>query len=282
MWFPKDHYMSIEAPYPDLDEFLVAIGEAGERLSEIEASEGAAGNISVYLGWPVEVRRKFPLVEDIELPEAAPALAGGTMLVTGSGRRLREIIHDPAANLGCVVVGADGRTGKLYTSPRRLFAKLTSEFNSHLAVHQDQVSRTRTNFHAVVHAQPIHITYLSHIPRYRDQAYMNTHLLRWEPETIVNLPEGVGVLPFMLPGSRELMAGNVTALREYRVVVWSKHGVMARSDTSVKRGADRIEYVETGARYEYMNLSNGEIGEGLTPEEIRRFCDSLGIKQSIF
>ncbi len=274
--------MSIEAPYPDLDEFLLAIGEAGQRISEIEASEGAAGNISVYLGWPVEVRRKFPLVENITLPEPAPALAGGTILVTGSGRRLREIISDPAANLGCVVVGPDGRTGQLYTSPRRLFARLTSEFNSHLAVHEDQVSRTGTNFHAVVHAQPIHITYLSHVPRYRDQAYMNTHLLRWEPETIVNLPEGVGVLQFMLPGSPELMAGNVTALREYRVVVWSKHGVMARSDTSVKRAADRIEYVETGARYEYMNLSNGEIGEGLTAEEIHRFCESLGIQQSIF
>jgi hypothetical protein len=42
--------MAIEAPFPELDEFLFAIGEAGRRLSEIEAIEGAVGNIFVYLG----------------------------------------------------------------------------------------------------------------------------------------------------------------------------------------------------------------------------------------
>jgi rhamnulose-1-phosphate aldolase len=66
----------LEAPFPELDEFLTAIGEAGYRLSEIEASEGAAGNISIYIGWPIDVRRRFPLVETIQLPEAAPELAG--------------------------------------------------------------------------------------------------------------------------------------------------------------------------------------------------------------
>jgi rhamnulose-1-phosphate aldolase len=274
--------MSIHPPLPDLDEFLTAIGEAGQRLSEIEASEGAAGNISIFIGWPVEPRRKFPLVQEITLPNDAPALAGGTLLITGSGRRLREIIRDPVANLGCVTVNADGHTGRLCTSPRRLFERLTSEFNSHLAVHQDQVAGTGTNFHAVVHAQPIHLTYLSHIPRYRDQQYLSRHLLRWQPETVVNLPEGIGCVPFLLPGSPELMQANVESLRLYRVVVWSKHGVMARSDTSVKRAADRIEYAETGARYEYMNLVSGEIGEGLTPEELVRFCSSLGLEQSVF
>jgi hypothetical protein len=44
--------MALGAPFPELDEFLFAIGEAGRRLAEIEAIEGAAGNISVYRGWP--------------------------------------------------------------------------------------------------------------------------------------------------------------------------------------------------------------------------------------
>ena len=53
--------MSLPEPYPDLNELLATIGEAGVRLSGIEASEGAAGNISIYIGWPIEVRRLFPL-----------------------------------------------------------------------------------------------------------------------------------------------------------------------------------------------------------------------------
>ena len=272
----------LEAPFPALDEFLTAIGEAGYRLSEIEASEGAAGNISIYIGWPIDVRRRFPLVETIQLPEAAPELAGGTFLVTGSGRRLREVIEDPVANLGCVTVDADGRTGQLYTSPRRLFERLTSEFNSHLAVHHDQVIRVGTNFHAVVHAQPPHLTYLSHIPRYQDENYLNRHLLRWQPELIVQLPEGIGLVPFKIPGSSDLMTATLESLRKHRIVVWGKHGVMARSDVSVKRAADRIEYAETGAHYEYMNLVNHEQGVGLSAEEIRAVAKSWNLEQSIF
>lgn len=272
----------LEAPFPELDEFLTAIGEAGYRLSEIEASEGAAGNISIYIGWPIDVRRRFPLVETIPLPEAAPELAGGTFLVTGSGRRLREVIEDPVANLGCVTVEADGRTGRLYTSPRRLFERLTSEFNSHLAVHHDQVVRVGTNFHAVVHAQPPHLTYLSHIPRYQNENYLNRHLLRWQPELIVQLPEGIGLVPFKIPGSSDLMAATVESLSKHRIVVWGKHGVMARSDVSVKRAADRIEYAETGAHYEYMNLVNHEQGEGLSADEIRAVAQSWNLEQSIF
>lgn len=272
----------IDAPYPELDELAAMIGEAGRRLSEIEASEGAAGNISVYIGWEIDPRRRFPIVETIDLPEAVPELAGKALLVTGSGRRLREIKEDPSANLGFVVVAPDGRTGMLHTSPRRLFQHLTSEFNSHLAVHRDQVRLTHTNFDALIHAQPLHLTYLSHIPRYQDEAYLNQHILRWQPETIVNLPEGVGVIPFLLPGSPDLMAANVRSLRKHRVVAWGQHGAMARSDQSVKRAADRIEYAETGARYEYMNLINHEMGQGLSPENIRAICHAFNIQQDIF
>ncbi len=273
--------MSLEKPYPELDEMLVTIGEAGQRISGIEASEGAAGNISVCIGWPVEVRRHFPLVEAITLPLPAPALAGQVVIVTGSGRRLRDIKTDPAANLGAVVIDAGGQTARLYTSPRRLFARLTSEFNSHLAVHEDQVARTGTNYHALIHAQPPHMVYLSHVPAYRDQAYFNRRLIRWEPETIVQLPEGVGVMPFLLPGSPAMMEANVALLRDHLVVLWSKHGLMARSDMSVTRAADRIEYAETAARYEYMDLVNGGQAEGLTEDELRAVVSAFDVPTTL-
>src|SRR5215216_1823581 len=127
--------MGLSAPFPDLDELLTTIGEAGQRLSDINASEGAAGNISAFIGWPIEVRRRFPLEEEMTLPLPAPSLAGTTVLVTGSGRRLRDIRTDPVANLAAITVERDGRSARLHTSPRRLFERVTSEFNSHLAVH---------------------------------------------------------------------------------------------------------------------------------------------------
>lgn len=274
--------MSIDAPFPELDEMLAMIGEAGQRLSQIDSCEGAAGNISAFFSWPVDPRHQFPNPEAIGLPVAVPALAGGALLVTGSGRRLREILRDPTANLGFIAVDAGGRSGRLYTSPRRMFDRLTSELDSHLAVHQDQVAATGTNSHAVVHAQPVHLTYLSHIPRYRSAEYLSRHLLRWQPETVVNLPEGIGCVPFHVPGSADLSSATSAALRSHRIAVWAKHGIVARSDRSVKRAVDRIEYAETAARYEYLNLTNGGSGQGLSDGEILEICRAFGIKNSIF
>jgi rhamnulose-1-phosphate aldolase len=272
----------VHAPFPDLADLLEMMGEAGQRLSEIEASEGAAGNISVCVRWPIEVRNRFPLVETLALPLPVPELAGATFLVTGSGRRLRELIDEPSASIGAIVVEEGGLTGRLHVAPGRRFERVTSEFNSHLAVHQDQILASGTNFHAVIHAQPPYLTYLSHTPRYQDTGFLNRHLLRWQPETIVNLPEGIGFIPFKVPGSSDLMAANVDALRQHRIVVWAKHGVMARSDVSVKRAADRIEYAETGAKYEYLNLTAGEPGAGLSPDEIRAICAAFDVRQTIF
>ena len=272
----------LEAPYPELDDLLRAIGEAGRRVADIEASEGAAGNISVCVRWPVEPRSRFPVIEELELPQAVPELAGACLLVTGSGRRLREIIDDPKANIACILVDEGGRTGRLCTSHHRRFERVTSEFNSHLAVHHDQIRATGTNFHAVIHAQPIHLTYLSHVPRYQNATHLNAHLLRWQPETIVNLPEGIGYVPFLVPSSTELMAATIESLRRHRIVIWGKHGVMARSDVSIKRAADRVEYAETAAKYEYLNLSAGEGGEGLSADELRLICKTFGVQQAFY
>src|SRR5512144_3032081 len=118
----------LQEPYPELDDLLTMMGEAGRHLAEIEASEGAAGNISVCLRWQMEPRSRFPVVDQIELPQAVAELAGATFLVSGSGRRLREIIDEPTASIACIVVNEGGKTGKLCTSYSRRFERVTSEF----------------------------------------------------------------------------------------------------------------------------------------------------------
>jgi rhamnulose-1-phosphate aldolase len=271
----------VREPFPELSEILASIGLAGARVAAIDAGEGAAGNISVCIGWPIEPRRLFPITERITLPLVAPHLAGRLIVVTGSGRRLRDVASDPAANLGAVLVDQGGETGTLHTSPRRVFEHLTSEWNSHLGVHDDAVELTGSNLHAIVHAQPPHLVYLSHLTAYRDEAFLNSRLLRWEPETIINLPQGIGVLPFMLPGSARLMAANVERLRDHRIVIWGKHGVMARSNISATRAVDRIEYAETAARYEYMDLVSGGRGEGLTPAEMREIVTAFNVRTTL-
>ena len=265
----------------ELNSLLNQLGQVGKRLSDIGAAEGAAGNLSVCFREPMDVTVLFPKMQIIELPVPAPDLVGATLIVTGSGRRLRDIIDSPTANLACIVVESDGRTGKMFTSQDCPFKRVTSEFNSHLAVHHDQMRSRDIKFSAVLHAQPTYLTYLSHLSDYQNEQYFNRHLLRWQPETILNFPEGIGVLPFILPGSAELTIETMLALREHRIVVWSQHGVIAKCDDSIFHALDMIEYAETAAHYEYLNLIGGDLSEGLSPEHLRAITNSWNIRQRI-
>lgn len=269
--------------YPEtFDEVLESISAAGRRLNDIGAVEAGAGNISAAFDWDVDLSDYFPQQTEIQLPYYSPALAGYTVLVTGSGCRLRDLARNPRNNLGAVVVHEGGKTGTLHYRKKGNFDRPTSEFNSHLAVHQDQIADRGISFHAVIHAQPPKLVLLSHVPAYASTENLNHAILRWEPETIVQLGEGIGFLPFMIPGSNELMKANVEGLREYQIVMWAKHGVMARSDTSPLRACDRIEYAETGAMYEFMNLQVGGIGQGLSNEELTRVVKAFNVDTKLF
>ena len=266
----------------ELNQLLIEIGRVGERLSDLGAAEGAAGNLSVCFRENLDLSESFPVMQAIELPVPAPDLAGATLIVSGAGRRLRDILDSPSANLAGILVEPGGQTGKMFTAPDCQFKRVTSEFNSHLAVHHDQMRSRDIRLHAIVHAQPLYLTYLSHLPQYQEEGYLNRHLLRWQPETIYIFPEGIGVVPFMLPGSAQLTSESVPALREHRMLIWSQHGVMARADGSILLAFDLIEYAETAARYEFLNLSAGERGKGLSPEQMRAISQHWNISQKIF
>jgi rhamnulose-1-phosphate aldolase len=266
----------------ELNSLLTQLGQVGKRLSDIGAAEGAAGNLSICFRECLEITPHFPLEQRIDLPVPVSDLAGATLIVTGSGRRLRDLFEAPTANLACIVVEAGGRTGQMFTSPDCQFKRVTSEFNSHLAVHHDQMRSRDIELHTVLHGQPLYLTYLSHLSDYQDQQYFNRHLLRWQPETILNFPTGIGVLPFILVGSAQLTVETMLAMREHKLVVWSQHGVMARSDDSLFHVLDLIEYAETAAHYEYLNLIGGNLSEGLSPEHLREVSSAWHIKQNLY
>jgi rhamnulose-1-phosphate aldolase len=266
----------------DLDSLLHQLGQVGKRLSDIGAAEGSAGNLSLCFREELDVTACFPEMQIIALPVPAPNLAGATLIVTGSGRRLWQILDEPTANLACIVVEANGETGKMFTAPDRAFTRVTSEFNSHLAVHHDQMRSKDIKLHAILHGQPIYLTYLSHRVDYQNERYLNQHVLRWQPETIFHFPEGFGVLPFMLPGSAELTMETMLILRDHRMVIWSQHGVMVRAEGSLYHALDLLEYAETAAHYEYLNLTAGSLSDGLSPERIREIAEHWNIHQNIF
>lgn len=261
----------------ELDDWINSLAEAGQRMAEIGASEGAAGNLSVCLNADVDIAGRFQLRTPYRLPIPAPGLAGMTVLVTGSGRRLRDVKRAPFENLGAVLIGMDGLNSWLYTNHCCRFTRPTSEFNTHLAVHQDQMARSASTSLALIHSQPFYLTYLSHIEDYQDESTLNFQILRWQPEAMINFQTGIGVLPFEVPGSNDLMAASVNALRSHELIMWCKHGVMARSASGFEHAVDLIEYAETAARYEYSNLLLDDRSTGLTPSELERIAKAFGL-----
>src|SRR5512142_55277 len=106
-------------------QLLKDMGEVGKRLSEIGATEGAAGNISICVRDTLEIREFFPQMTVIDLPVPAPDLAGATILVTGSGKRLRDVADAPMVNLAAIVVEDGGKTGRMFTSVDCPFKRVT-------------------------------------------------------------------------------------------------------------------------------------------------------------
>ncbi len=248
--------------------------QVGNDLSRLEAAEGAAGNLSVFVRRLTGLPPGLKSGRDLPLPVAVPALAGGWIVVTGAGKRLRDIDGDPLGNLCVLHIKEGGRSAGLHAAQG---LRPTSELNSHLAVHNDHVLRWGLSLHAIVHAQPPFLTYLSHHPAYQDQAHLNRHLMRWEPETMMAFPEGITSIAFEIPGSEAMMRSTIAALEVHRLVVWQKHGVMARSDAGLAAASDLVEYAEAAARLEFMNLQIGEPSEGILPEEMRKLREAWGI-----
>jgi rhamnulose-1-phosphate aldolase len=78
-----------------------------------------------------------------------------------------------------------------------------------------------------------------------------------------------------------MMEANVAGLRVYRSVVWSKHGVMARSASLVTCAADRIAYAETAALYEDLNLVSGNRADGRTVAELREIVAAFKVQTTL-
>lgn len=264
---------------PTFDDILRDLADAGQRMWQIGAAEGAAGNMSVFIRELASYDSRFSAQQVVALPVHAPALANGWLLVTAAGRRVRDISAAPETTLCLLHIHDNAMLATVHAGAE---TKPTSELNSHLAIHNDHVARRGVEYHAVVHAQPLHLTFLSHIERYGDPTAFNRRLLRWQPETIIEFPEGIDILAFQMPGSLEQTEVTMAAMREHRAVIWRRHGIVTRADSSAGKAADLVEYAETAARYEYLNLQAGEPSAGLSDGDLRIMCERLQIDQRFF
>lgn len=74
----------------------------------------------------------------------------------------------------------------------------------------------------------------------------------------------------------------MVALAPPRARLLSASSVGSSAGLPSLEACDRIEYAETGAMYEYMNLCSGGHAQGLSEEELGRVVRAFNVDTSLF
>ncbi|MDP6114980.1 MAG: rhamnulose-1-phosphate aldolase [Planctomycetota bacterium] len=254
-------------PYSDqFHQLLFQLGQVGNKLREIGAVYGKAGNISVSLTEKHIKGLDFDEGEDwFQMPVDYPKLGRRAFLVTAAGSRLWYLDQDPENNLCVVWIKEGGQEYRVVWGAERGL-KPTSEFNSHLRIFEILKELNRPT-KVVMHAQPLHLTMMSHCEELQDKKAFNSALLRWQPETIITMPNGVGFVPYRLPGSQHQEASTGKAFMEHDFVVWAKHGAICTGQDPFD-AFDKIDYLEMSARYYLLSRQIGFKADGISDEQM--------------
>ena len=260
-----------------LQKILEDIGTVARQLHEKGWAEGNAGNISVNISnVPGEEIEGFAL-SDCEYPLAQnnPSLADHLLLITAAGVKMPELAKNPLKHLAIIKISSNGRFFSYLLRdgiPKQTSVTLTSELPAHLAIHECLVKENKIE-KAIVHTHVNELIALTHDPEMTNEEKLNNVLLSMHPEVVMNFPEGIGFVPFMLPGSKEIGNASAESLKLRRLILWDKHGVVSVGN-SVTQCLDQIEIITKAAKIYFLCRAAGFYPEGLTPEQIRSITTS--------
>jgi rhamnulose-1-phosphate aldolase len=211
-------------------DFMAEMAEATRTMWRLGWAERNAGNVSLLIdreeaGEYVDVdasrgRRK--------LASPARELAGRILLIKGTGSYFKNVGRDPERNLGLIRVAPDGASVATLWG----FAGCdgaTSELPSHLLGHAARLEADPRH-RALIHTHPTSLVALSSLLGPDERAF-TAALWRMHSECLVVFPDGIGVLPWMVPGTDELGERTREKLRACRLVLWPLHGIIGTGRT---------------------------------------------------
>lgn len=229
-------------------------------------AERNAGNISVDITNLLSPE----LIQDAPSPRQTlstryPALTDRCFLITGTGKRMRDLSKRPADNAAIIQILEQGQSYR-FVRQDAFCCRPTSELSSHLGIHQ-MLRQNEAAQNVVLHTHPNELIALTHLPEMRDQVALNRLLWSMHPETKIVIPEGIGVVPYQVPGSDELGVATAASLSGRRVVVWEKHGAVAIG-SDVFEALDLIDTLNKSAQIFLLCKSAGVTPEGLSPAQV--------------
>jgi len=225
-------------------------------------AEKNAGNISVNLTEYFE--SDFESEELVELKKSYPELVNNYFYITATGSRMRDIAKGP---LDCGLIICLTREGKAYKIIHRgENCNPTSELPSHLGIHQ--MFKQRGSKHKIVlHSHATELIALTQSSEFKSADAVNNVIWNMHPESIVFIPQGLGFVPYTLPGTEKIALETIEMFKNHDIVLWEKHGVFAIGECILDT-FDNIDIACKSARIWFMCRSAGFIPEGLTEAQL--------------
>jgi rhamnulose-1-phosphate aldolase len=252
---------------PALTPWLDEMAEVGAYLWQKGWAERNAGNVSVDVTAALAGAGPRPIGRE-PLPEPFPALGGRCLLVTGTGRRFRDLARGAPDSLCLVRIDAAGAGYEvLGGDPAGVATRPTSELPTHLGVHESLLRRGAPE-RVVLHTHPTELIALTMLSGYADEAAVNHALFSVHPEVKVVVPRGAGLVPYTLPGSVALGRATVAALeRDHQIALWARHGCVAVG-TNVNAAFDVIDTLNKAAQLVLLCRNAGQEPDGLGADDL--------------
>ncbi len=230
------------------------IAEIASLLWQKGWAEGSGGNISVnvteyYPGIHIDFRT-YPM---IPLEVKYPAIAHHYIFITAKGSRMRSLAKDPGPGLCLIKISKKGDAYQVLfeDAERPLFP--SSEIFSHLAIHNHMVKQGQGE-KAIVHTHVHELVALTHDKNLQNEARLNEVLLGMHTETAFFIPEGIGYVSLVEPGTQELAKATLKSLKNHNIILWEKHGCLA-TGKDVNEAFDRIDLMAKAAKI-YLLISH--------------------------
>lgn len=166
--------------------------------------------------------------EFIDIGVTVESLANEYFLITGSGKYFRNIILSPKENIGIIQINDSGRKYRKVWGLENE-AKPTSELATHLMNHQVKKIDTNDLHRVIYHCHTTNIIALTFILPLEGKVFTR-QLWEMATECPVVFPEGVGVIKWMVPGSREIAIETSKIMKKYNIVVWAHHGIFCSGE----------------------------------------------------
>lgn len=163
------------------------------------------------------------------LTEPVPELAGTYFLVTGSGKFFRNVQLSPAENLVLLRVN-DAGNGYSILWGLAAGGLPTSELASHFQSHVVRNRVTQGAARVIMHCHATNLIALSFVLEL-DSARFTRELWEGSTECLVVFPDGVGIVPWMVPGTDGIGAATSEQMQSHSLVLWPFHGIFASGPT---------------------------------------------------